>query len=145
MKLRGFTLVEMILSIAMMGMMAALLGPWLVTSIKSYDLITSRQTMLAQVRSGFDRMTREIRLIPGQSQVTATTASSFQFQYPAGTSITYSLSGTNLMRNSDVLIPNVSALSFTYYDQSGASTVTASSVRSVSFQITATPTDPTIP
>lgn len=88
-------------------------------------------------------MVREIRLIPGQAQVTTTTASSFTFQYPTGTSITYSRTGTNVMRNSDILMNNVTALAFTYYDQAGNTTTTAANVRSVRIQLTATTADGT--
>ena len=93
--------------------------------------------MLTQVSTGFERMMLEIVLIPGQSQITTTSASSFTFQYPAGTSITYSLSGTNLMRNSDILIENITSLAFTYYDQAGNATTTPASVRSVQVQLSA--------
>lgn len=145
MKKRGFTLVELVLVLGLLGVMIGVLAPWLINSVRSYDLITTRRTMLGQVRAGFDRMIREVRLIPGQSQIIATSATSFQFQYPTGTSITYSLSGTNLMRNSDVLIPNVTSLSFTYYDQSGNTTTTPANVRSVTMQVTATTTSSATP
>jgi prepilin-type N-terminal cleavage/methylation domain-containing protein len=145
MKNRGFTLVELILTMGMLGVMVGMMAPWMINAVKSYDLISTRRLMLGEVRAGFDRMIREIRLIPGQSQIIATSASSFQFQYPTGTSITYSLTGTNLMRNSDILMNNVTALAFTYYDQSGNTTTTPSSVRSVTLQVTATTTSSSTP
>jgi len=138
MKKRGFTVVEMVMVIAILGILIGTLAPWLIESAQSFNLISNRKSMLGQIRSGFDRMVAEIRLIPGQAQIISTTSGSFQFQYPTGTSITYSLSGTNLMRNSDILINNVTALSFTYYDQSGTATTTPGSVRSVMINLTAT-------
>jgi prepilin-type N-terminal cleavage/methylation domain-containing protein len=137
MKKRGFTLIEMALTIVIIGITIGLLSPWLINAVQAYDLVSTRRIMLGQVRAGLDRMVREIRLIPGQAQIISTTASSFQFQYPAGTNITYSLSGTDLKRNTDKLIQNVTALTFTYYDQAGNTTTTASSVRSVGIQISA--------
>jgi len=136
--MKGFTLIELVLSIALIGIMAFAIGPGLAAGVKSYDLITTRKQMLGSSRAGMDRMVREIRLIPGSAQVTSIGASSFQFQYPAGTSITYSLSGTNLMRNSDILISDVSALTFTYYGETDVVTATAASVRSVGIQFTST-------
>lgn len=138
MKKRGFTLVELVLVIAILGITAGTLGSWMINSMTAYDRVTTRRGMLAQVRTGFERMMLEILLIPGRAQIITTTASSFTFQYPTGTNITYSLSGTNLLRNSDVAVQNVTALSFTYYDESGAQTTTPASVRSVRAQISAT-------
>jgi prepilin-type N-terminal cleavage/methylation domain-containing protein len=137
MKVRGFTLIEMVLSIAMLGVMMLALGPGLRASLDKYNLLSARRQAISDVRSGMDRMVSEIRLIPASAQVISIGATSFQFQYPAGTPITYSLSGGNLMRNSDILISNVSSLAFAYYDQSGAVTATTSAVRAVSIQLTA--------
>lgn len=141
MKKRGFTLVELVLTIAILGIMVGTLAPWMINTMKGYDLITTRRQMLSQARAGFERMMLEILLIPGRPQVITTGNSSFTFQYPVGTNITYSLSGTNLMRNQDVLVQNVTALSFVYYDQAGNTTTTAANVRSVKAQISVTTTN----
>lgn len=135
---RGFTLVEMVLVIAILGILVGTLAPWLYNAAQTYNLITNRKSTLDQVRAGFDRMIAEIRLIPGQAQIIAVNPTSFQFQYPAGTAIMYSISGTNILRNTDVLIPNATSLAFTYYDQSGTATTTAANVRSVMMKLTAT-------
>lgn len=145
MKKRGFTLVEIILTIAILGVMAGTLAPWMINTMKGYDLVTSRKQMLAQVRAGFERMVLEIMLIPGQAQVLTTANNSMSFQYPAGTTITYSLSNGNLMRNSDVMVPNVTSLAFTYYNEAGNTTTSASSVRSVKAQLTVNPPNSSAP
>ncbi len=136
--MRGFTIVELVLSIAILGVLGMALGPGIATSVQSYNLAASRRQSTAEARAGMERMVREIRQIPGTAQVISLGASNFQFQFPTGTAITYSLSGTNLLRNSDVLVSNVSGLSFAYYDQTGAATATPSNVRSVQVQFTTT-------
>jgi prepilin-type N-terminal cleavage/methylation domain-containing protein len=138
MKHRAFTIIELILTIAILGVLAGGIGPGVSAAINTYDRILNRRQMLAEAEAGMERMVREIRLIPGSSQVTSAATTSFQFQYPTGTSITYSLSGTNLSRNSDILLANISSLAFTYYTQAGATTTTAASVRSVGIQFTMT-------
>lgn len=135
-KARGFTLVEMVLAIAITGIMAMIWVPGLTSVFQGFDLLTVRRQVLAESRAGMDLMVREIRLIPSSSSITAVSATSFTFQYPAGTSIVYALSGTNLQRNSVTLIGNVSSLAFTYYDELGVATTTASAVRSVQIQFT---------
>lgn len=136
--IRAFTMVEMVLSIAILGILGVALGPGIATSIQSYHLVSNRRLGVAEARAGIERMVREIRLIPGRTQVVQMTNTSFQFEYPAGTAITYSLSGTNLLRNSDILMANVSALSFAYYDQAGVVTATPANVRSVEISFTTT-------
>lgn len=136
--MRGFTAVELVLSIAILGVLGLALGPGLSNAVQSYSLISTRRMGVAETRAAMERMAREIRLIPGRSQVSLITSSSFQFQYPTGTSITYSLSGTNLMRNSDVLLANVSALTFTGYTETGGTTTNESGIRSIGITITTT-------
>ncbi len=140
-KIFGFTLVELVLVIAMLGILAAVLGPGLGTALRSYQVVLARRATLAQARAGMDRIVHEIRLIGRPSDIlNVSSSTSFQFEYPNNNAITYSLSGTNLLRNSDVLASPVSALEFKYYRASGAETATASLVQRV--QITFTTTAP---
>lgn len=134
--MRGFTAVELVLSIAILGVLGLALGPGLSNAVQSYGLISTRRMGVAETRAAMERIVREIRLIPGRSQVSQITASSFRFEYPAGTSIMYSLSGTNLMRNSNVLLANVSVLTFTGYTETGGTTTNENNIRSVEITIT---------
>ncbi len=134
--MRAFTIVEMILSIAILGVMAMAIAPGLDTSIKSYAMMSEKRQNTADIGAAVSRMVREIRQIPGSAQITTLGANSFTFQFPAGTSITYSLSGTNLMRGSNILASNISALAFTYYDAAGSVTSTPANVKRVQLQVT---------
>lgn len=136
-KFRGFTLVEMVLSIALIGVLAGVLGVALFQGVKGFDLVSSRKSALAQARLAMERMVREMRLIQQSSDVVNVGSSTqFGFEYPDGTPIAYSLSGGNLVRNTDVLARNVNALTFTYLDSAGTVTATAAQVRSVRVQLT---------
>ncbi len=137
-KLFGFTAVELLVTIVILGIVGVALAPGLGTAVQQYYIVLNSRQIVSAMSAGVDRIAREIRLIPGSAQISNIAASNFQFQYPTGTNITYSLSGTNLLRNSDVLIPNVTSLTFTYYDQTGAVTSVIANVRSVRFQVTAT-------
>ncbi|OGT96773.1 MAG: hypothetical protein A2298_04500 [Gammaproteobacteria bacterium RIFOXYB2_FULL_38_6] len=63
-------------------------------------------------------------------------ANSITFSDVDGSTITYSLSGENLMRNSQALANHVTALSFTYQDADGAATAIAANVRYITVFIT---------
>ncbi|MDO8493732.1 MAG: type II secretion system protein [Deltaproteobacteria bacterium] len=134
---KGFTLVELVLVIAMLGVLGFVLGPGLGAALRGYDTVWSRRQVLSHGKEAMDRMAREIRLIESSADVVSVGSSSqFQFEYPNGTLIVYDRSGTNLRRNSDVLAQNVSALQFQYYDEAGNTTSTAANVRRVQIQLT---------
>ena len=136
---KGFTLVELVLVIALMGILAAVLGPALERAVRQYDLISSRKQTLAQARAAMDRMVKEIRLIQSSADVTDVSSStSFQFQYPHGTAITYDLNSTNLRRNTVTLASPLSALTFSYFDSAGSATSVAANVRRVQILFTIT-------
>ncbi len=134
--MKAFTLIEFVLVIAILGVTSVLLGPAVTSIVRGYDTVASRRFTLSESRAGMDRMVREIRLIPGSAQISTIASTNFQFQYPIGTSIAYSMNGSNLLRNSDVLISNVSALAFTYYDEGANITANMNNVRSVEIQFT---------
>lgn len=136
MNLKAFTLLELLLVVAMLAILGMILGPILGNAVQGSTVIWSRKQTLAEARNGMDRMTREIRLIPNSGVLANIGATNLQFQYPEGTDITYSLNGTNLLRNSDVLIGSVTSLAFSYYDESGNTTATAANVRSIGIQLT---------
>lgn len=72
-KMQGFTLVELILGIMLIGVLASALAPLAATSVRAYQ--TSQQKILAQdkLRYAMERMSRELR------EVSYTTASGFAF------------------------------------------------------------------
>lgn len=130
---------ELVLVIAMLGILAAVLGPALNRAVRGYDIVWSRRAALAQARSAMDRMAQEIRLIQSSADVlNVSSSTSFQFEYPDATSITYSLSSTNLLRNTDILASNITALEFRYFDSAGVATATAVNVRRVQITFTIT-------
>lgn len=134
---RGFTVLELVLVVALLGIEAFMLGPPLAVAVKEYALVSSRRQVLAEARSAMDRMVKEIRLIPSSGAViSVASATNFQFQYPLGTLITYSLNGTTLERNGAALASNVGTLEFKYYDSIMAETLNPGSVRFVRIRLT---------
>jgi len=66
-----------------------------------------------------NRMSREMRRLLDDSSVTTADASNFSFTDLDSNVITFNRSGNILMRNSDGLASNVTALNFVYYDDAG--------------------------
>ncbi len=120
MKKNGFTYIELIISIVLIGIIAAIASELLAQGLNAFLTTQNITDANWQGQLAMERMIRDIRDIRSASDVSTNTATSLTFVDMLGNSIAYSLSGSNLMRNSDVLARGVSALAFTYYDNNGA-------------------------
>lgn len=133
---KGFTLVELVLSIAIVGVLAAVVGPILIGAVKSYALVTNRQATLNSTRLAIERMSSEMKLIPSANSIDIFQASTFQFDTPSENDINYTLSSGNLLRSGAVLVSNVTSLSFAYLDANGAPTATKANIKRISVEMT---------
>ena len=122
-KNKGFTLVEIVIAIVIVGIVSTIIGAMLLGTIKAWTFKFNRNDILWDGRLALDRMTREIRTIRNSTSVTTASAAQLRFIDTNNTDITYSLSSTNLNRTANgtanLLAENVSSLAFTYYDSSG--------------------------
>ncbi len=120
MKEKGFTLIELVIAIVILGIIAGIGTPLLLGISDSLAFLVSRTAIDQAGDIALSRMTREMRRLKDDSSVNTATSSQFSFDDVNSNTISYSLSGTDLMRNSDILASDVQDLSFTYYDDSGS-------------------------
>lgn len=124
-KNRGFTLIELILTIVVIAIIGGIVGGILYTTVNAYSLISSRKDSVTEVARSLERMYQEIELLASTDNIVIFRSNEFQFHLDAETNIHYYLTATNLLRNSDqmlsaaVLASNVSGLQFTYLDEDG--------------------------
>jgi prepilin-type N-terminal cleavage/methylation domain-containing protein len=129
---RGWTLIELVMVMAIIGILAVFVGPVLLTAVKAYDRTQATVNTYGKMRYAMERMAREIagvRRDPADTtgfDVTTMTAGSFTFFKEDGTQVTISAAGTNLNltyvgTGTGLLADGVSALGFAYYRQDGAS------------------------
>lgn len=123
MRAKGFTLIELVIVIIIIGIAASTVGGLLLGTVKAWTFKFNRSDLLWDGRMAIDRMTREIRTIKDNTSVTTASAAQLRFIDTGNKDITYSLSSTNLNRTengtANLLAENVSSLGFTYYDASG--------------------------
>lgn len=123
-KNKGFTLIELVIVISIVGIAAVIAGSMLLGVIDAWTFKFNRNDILWDGRIAINRMTREIRTVKNNTSVTTATSSQFRFTDAGNKDITYSLSSTNLNRTengtANLLAENVSSLTVTYYNSSDA-------------------------
>ena len=148
MKRRGFTLIELIVVITIVGIIAGVVGFVLFGAVDAWTFRFKRAGLLSDGRLAINRMVREIREVKDLTSVITANTSQFRFKDTDDTDITYSLNGSDLDRTEDAatntLAENVSTLSFTYYDSNGSAISTpvvspsATDIRRVLIDLTLT-------
>lgn len=134
----GFTLVEMVMVIVILGIIAATASTMLSNGFTAF--LTGQNVTDAdwQGRLAMERLEGDLRAVRSPSDIATATATQLIFTDMSGTSITYQLSGTTLMRNAQVLADGVGGLTFAYYDLNGSATAVLTSIRYISYSLNIT-------
>jgi len=127
-KQTGFTLIELVIVIALFSIIAAVASQILAQGFQTF--ITSQNLLEAnwQGQLAMERMTRDLRSVRSANDISVNTSSAFTFVNSAGTSLAYTLSGSNLTLNNNILASGVNNLTFTYYDKTGATVTNPASI-----------------
>lgn len=137
-KINGFTLIELIIVILIIGIIAAMSSNALLQGTINYTTSQTLGTLDAQAADALERISRIARTIPTSSYITTATSSQFSFKDKTGTSYSYQISSGNLVENANILSSNASTLVWTYYDKTGATTTTTSAIRFAQAALTLT-------
>jgi len=120
----GFTLMEIILVLVLIGIMAGVLVPTLQEGVQSYTVTETRGDLTAQARQAATRMVRELRNIQKEADntpnISSANVTTVTFVDVLDNTITFNLSGGTVQRNSDALVEQVSNLSFRYFNATNA-------------------------
>jgi len=135
----GFTLVELLIVIVITGILAALGSKMLASGFTAY--VTARDLGKSdwQGMIAIERLSRELRTIRSatSSDLTISPTSQITFVDNEANNISYTLSGTTLMRNSEPLADGISNLSFSYIASDGKTTAaSADQVAYISANVT---------
>jgi type IV pilus assembly protein PilW len=154
---RGFTIAELMVGIALSGVVLATIFSSYYSQRKAYSVQDQLAAMVQNLRSGMDIMVREIRMAgydpTGTANAGIITADTTSINVTedidgngtiAGNEdVTYSIADTDsdgdndLERNSTLAAENVDALNFVYLNGTGSPTTTPSEIRSVQITMVA--------
>lgn len=134
-KHKGFTLIELVIVIVLLGIVVAGSSELMVQGFRAYHAGVEQVFAHWQARVALERMARDIRGVKSSGDIATSTSSTFSFTDVNGDVITYFQQGSQLKRNtastSQVLADNINGLTFTYYNDNGASTTTKADIRYV--------------
>ncbi len=156
-KENGFTLLEAVLVIVIIGILAVIIGTPLIQGSLAWQAVSTRKDATQQARLGMDRMVRELRNTqrlanntPNVAEVT-TAPTCIRFTDILGNMILYKLNGTSLDRatggncaaptSASSLASNVTSFTITCYSSTNtviASCSPLSSIRRLLLQLAVT-------
>ncbi len=129
----GFTLMELVVVMVVVGILSVTITPFIKVNIKSYIEVRDGKNTLQAARIALNRMVEEIKRIPSPNSLIWGYSSSIRFTLPDGTRVTYRFEDNTITRERGffsshvVLIKGVRAFNLTYFMDDGSSSSTASS------------------
>lgn len=119
---RGFTLIEVIMVIVIVGIIAGLAAMMISQGVRAYSDEVIRSDVHYQARLAMERMAREIRMIRSRTDIAAMTATNLVFTDVAGNTVGFDYAAPPAIRRWDGAVYNNLALSitsfaFNYYQQ----------------------------
>jgi prepilin-type N-terminal cleavage/methylation domain-containing protein len=130
----GFTLIETIIAIILLGIVALGLASFIFTSMEAWVLISGRDAAVSRARVAMNRMIAELRRVRKPQNLLTTTTSECRFIDLDAEQVDFQQSGSDLLRNSDILAAGLdtpTGLRFTYLDATGEVTATQLNMRSI--------------
>lgn len=128
----AFTLVEGILVITLATIITLVVAVYIREGVVSWKTLTGQKDLVLSSRSALARITREIKRIKQNNNILTHTSKECRFIDVDDEQVTFLQSGSNLMRNSDVLLENLQdpcGLQFTYLDKDGNETSTPNDMK----------------
>ena len=120
--LKGFTLLEVLIVLFVVGIVAGVITPLISTALDSWIFQKAEIDLLFSSRLSMNRMVREIRQIKNAAYITTFTATKLEFQDINDNVINFQQVGNSLLRNSNELTDKLKptgGLNFTYLDNNG--------------------------
>lgn len=115
----GYTLIELLIVIILLGILVAGSSNVLTVGFNSFFAEKNIINANWQTSVALERMTRDLRATRSTTDITTATANSITINDLYGNTITYQVTGTQLLRNNQAIADGVSNVIFSYYQADG--------------------------
>lgn len=127
----GFTMIEVIVSLVLIGIMAALAGMFFVAITRGYIFTQQNNETSLKAQVAMAKMVKEIGSLRIETDtITAAAATSITFTRSA-TSHTITRASAQIQFDGIPLVDNVTVFTLTYFDKDGVATATLANIRRV--------------
>lgn len=133
---KAFTLIEVIISLVLIGILAAIAGMGLVKIAEGYVFAKQNAETVQKSQIAIARIVKELGAATTISTTPAPTATSVTYTRPGPVTNAITLSGGLLQINGTTLINNVTGFTLTYFDAAGAPTTTVPNIRRIGITLT---------
>lgn len=135
MRQQGFSLIEMVMVVVLMGIISVVVGGMLLNTYQTF--ITSENVNEVDWNAmALNRLVNDVHMIRSQNDISSATATQLTFVNIAGSTVSYTLSGSTLLRNGITLATGVQSFALGYLQSNGAATSTTSQIRYVTASMT---------
>lgn len=133
----GFTLVELVVGMTA-GVVISLVAMFLYAPVDNFVFTQTRRSGVSGAADAIARILKEVRRLDDPSQITIWSASDFEFVDIDSNTVRFRLSGSNILRDSDVLASDVQSLTFAYLDEDGVVATVVGDIRIVDVEVVKT-------
>lgn len=119
---RGSTLIELIITIIVVGVIAGIVGAVMLQGVRAFMAQDTKASITSQGRLAIERMARDIRLIRSRTaaDIPVMAATTLSFVDMSGNAVVYTSGAGSVTRNGVALAsPNATGLTFSYFRQDG--------------------------
>jgi len=118
-KNQGYSLLELVLIIAIVGIIAGIVARFFVQGFNIYDFVDERKTIVRESRLAIHFMNRDFRQVRGNNGVDIAAANQFKYWDYNNNEIMYQFSNGEIKRKGYALSENVKSFQFRYLKADG--------------------------
>ena len=129
---RGFTLIEAIVVIVIIGIISFIFALYIREGFDAWRFLSGQKSIALSTRAAVNRMVRDLKRAKKNVNITTRTSKEVTFLDVYDQTITFSQEGTDLLRNSDILLDNLQdpcGLTLSYLDKDGSPTAVTDEVQ----------------
>jgi prepilin-type N-terminal cleavage/methylation domain-containing protein len=134
----GFSLVELVLTVALIGILSNIVSQTMMTQTESYAFVSHRKTAMSDARYAINRIAYDAMRVEIED-ITALSGNSIYFVDFNGLSTDYHVTSGNLMKGSELFLEGIQSFNIVAYDAAGIATLVLADVRKFKFTVVTVP------